>query len=132
MGKKKRLYAARTHPKGDSMLNKFLVTITAAGAMTLSAAGVTYKVSLLDDSNIGGKQFKAGDYKVELKDSSTAVILKGKKSVEVPVKEETAPSKFSTTEIQYVGDHKVQEIRIGGTNTKLVFGDNNTTSNGTE
>ena len=114
------------------MLNKILVTLTAAAAFTLSAAGVTYKVSLLDDSTIGGKQFKAGDYKVELKDSDTALVVKGKKSVEVPVKTETAPNKFSTTEIEYVGDHQVKEIRVGGTNTKLVFGDTNTSSNGTE
>ena len=104
------------------MLNKILITLTTAGALVLSAAGLTYKVSLLDDSTIGGKQFKAGDYKVELKDNATAVVTKGKKSVEVPVKTETGPNKFSTTEIEYVNDHQVQEIRIGGTNTKLVFG----------
>ena len=112
------------------MLNKILLALTAAGALTLSAAGLTYKVSLLDDSIIGGKQFKAGDYKVELKDNSTAILVKGKKAVEVPVKTETAPNKFSATEIEYVNDHRVQEIRIGGTNTKLVFGDANTPANG--
>lgn len=112
------------------MLNKILLTLTTAGVLTLSAAGLTYKVSLLDDSTIGGKQFKAGDYKVELKDNNTAVVTKGKKSVEIPMKTETAPTKFSTTEIEYVNDHQVQEIRIGGTNTKLVFGDVNTTSTG--
>ena len=114
------------------MLNKFVMTLAVAGAFTLSAAGLTYKVSLLDDSTIGGKQFKAGDYKVELKDDSTAVVLKGKKAVEVPVKTETSPTRFSTTEIEYVGDHQVKEIRVGGTNTKLVFGDINTPSNGME
>ncbi|HEX4748421.1 MAG TPA: hypothetical protein VH302_02665 [Bryobacteraceae bacterium] len=114
------------------MLKKILITLSTAGALVVSAAGLTYKVSLLDDSTIGGKQFKAGDYKVELKDNDTALVTKGKKSVEVAVKTETAPSKFSTTEIEYVNDHQVQEIRIGGTTTRLVFSGANTASNGME
>jgi hypothetical protein len=115
------------------MLNKILITLTTVGALSLSAAGLTtYKVSLLDDSTIGGKQFKAGDYKVELKDSNTAVMKKGKQVVEVPVKTETGPNKFSATEIEYVNDHQVKEIRVGGTNTRLIFGDNNTAANGME
>jgi hypothetical protein len=98
--------------------------------MTLSAAGVTYKVSLLDDSIVAGKQVKAGDYKIELKDNSTAVLVHGKKSIEVPAKAETSPTKFSTTEIQYTNNNDLQEIRIGGTNTKIVFGGTNSTTSG--
>jgi hypothetical protein len=114
------------------MLNKLVLTLTTAGLMTLSAAGTTYKVSLLDDSVVAGQQVKAGDYKVEMKDNNTAVFIHGKKSIEVPAKEETSPKKFSTTEIEYFNNNQLQEIRVGGTNTKLVFGGNNATGNGME
>jgi hypothetical protein len=100
--------------------------------MTLSAAGVTYKISLLDDSVVGGQKVKAGDYKVELKDNNTAVLKEGKKSIEVPAKAETSPNKFSTTEIQYSNNNSLQEIRIGGTNTRIVFGNANASANGME
>jgi hypothetical protein len=114
------------------MLNKILLTVTTAGLMTLSAAGVTYKISLLDDSVIAGQQVKAGDYKVELKDNNTAVLVHGKKSIEVPAKAETSRTKFSQTEIQYSTDNKLQEIRVGGTNTKIVFGGATSNANGME
>jgi hypothetical protein len=114
------------------MLNKILLTLTAAGIMTLSAAGATYKISLLDDSVVAGKQIKAGDYKVELKDNNTAVLMHGKKSIEVPAKTETSPTKFATTEIQYQNNNQLQEIRVGGTNTKIVFGGSDTSASGME
>jgi hypothetical protein len=112
------------------MLNKVILTLAAAGIMTLSAAGATYKVSLLDDSVVAGKQIKAGDYKVELKDSNTAVLMQGKKSVEVPAKTETNPTKYATTEMQYTNNNQLQEIRIGGTHTKIVFGGATTPASG--
>ncbi len=114
------------------MLNRILLTLTTAGLMTLSAAGVTYKVSLLDNSVVAGKQVKAGDYKVELKDNNTAVLMHGKNSIEVPAKEETSPTKFATTELQYTNNNDLQEIRIGGTNTRIVFGSANTSTSGME
>jgi hypothetical protein len=113
------------------MLNKILLSLTTAGLMTLSAAGVTYKISLLDDSVVDGKQVKAGDYKVELKDN-TAILTHGKKSIEVPAKTETSPTRFSQTEIQYSKNNNLQEIRVGGTNTKIVFGAGAATANGIE
>ncbi len=112
------------------MLNKVLLTLTTAGLMALSAAGMTYKISLLDDSTIAGKQIKAGDYKLELKDNNTAVLTHGKKAIEVAAKAETSPNKFQTTEIEYTNNNQVHEIRIGGTNTKIVFTDAATANNG--
>jgi hypothetical protein len=100
--------------------------------MTLSAAGLTYKVSLIDDSVIAGKQVKAGDYKVELKDNNTAVLMHGKQSIEVPAKAETVPTKYATTEIEYSSNNNVQEIHVGGTKTKIVFANANNSSNGME
>ncbi|MFL6450394.1 MAG: hypothetical protein ACJ746_22340 [Bryobacteraceae bacterium] len=110
------------------MLNRVALAFLTAGLMTMSAA--TYKVSLHQDAVIDGKQVKAGNYKIEVKDNNTAVLTQGKKTVEVPVKTETAQSKFSSTQVQYTDGNNLQEIRVGGTNTKLVFGgDKPTTSN---
>jgi hypothetical protein len=109
------------------MLNKIAMTLLTAGAMTLSAAE-TYKVSLHQDAVVDGKQMKAGDYKIEMKDNNTAVLKQGKQSIEVPVRTETAPSKFASTQVQYTNSNNLQEIRIGGTTTKLVFGANNSGS----
>ncbi len=94
--------------------------------MTASAA--TYKVSLHQDSVVNGQTLKAGDYKVEVKDNNTAVLRKGKQSVEVPVQTVTATSKFPSTQVQYNDSNKLQEIRVGGTTTRLVFGPDPTAS----
>src|SRR3954454_12523589 len=111
------------------MLNRIALAFLTAGVMTLSAAS-TYKVSLHQDAMVNGKQVKAGDYKIEVKDNNTAVLKQGKNTVEVPVKTETAESKFSSTQVQYTDGNNLQEIRVGGTNTKLVFGaEKATTSN---
>ena len=72
---------------------------------------------------MNGTELKPGVYKVELKDNK-AVISRGKQSVETPVTAETADSKFSSTSVRYHngdGKYRLQEIRIGGTNTKLIF-----------
>ena len=114
------------------MLNKFLLTLAAAGAVSLSAAAPTYKVSLLQNSMVDGRQVNAGDYKLEMKDSNTAVLKHGKQTIQLPAREETAPAKFSTTEIQYRNNNDLQEIRIGGTNTKIVFQAGHTTAGGAE
>ena len=103
------------------MLNRITLAFLTAGVMTLSAAS-TYKVSLHQDATVNGKQVKAGDYKIEVKDNNTAVLKQGKTTVEVPVKTETAQSKFPSTQVQYTDGNNLQEIRVGGTNTKLVFG----------
>jgi hypothetical protein len=103
------------------MLNRIALAFLTAGVMTMSAAG-TYKVSLHQNVTVSGKQLKAGDYKIEVKDNNTAVLKQGKNTIEVPVKTETADSKFATTQIQYTDGNNLQEIHVGGTNTKLVFG----------
>jgi hypothetical protein len=57
-------------------------------------------------------------------ENSKAVMSKGKDKVEATVKVESTGEKFSSTSIRYAqenGKNKVQEIRLGGTKTKLVF-----------
>ncbi len=113
------------------MLNRLFLGLVAVGVMTLTAATGTYKITLFQDSVVNGKQLKAGDYKVEMKDNS-AVLKQGKQIVEIPARAETGSSKFSSTQIEYKNNNNIQEIRVGGTNTKIVFGNTGSASNGAE
>ncbi len=68
-------------------------------------------------------QLEPGDYKLDL-DGSKVVISNGKKSAAADVKVETSDKKFSATSVRYQngdGNYHVQEIRLGGTKTKIVF-----------
>ena len=104
------------------MTKKLLLSF---GTLALAAASAasSYRITLFQPSIVGGKELKPGEYKVTLKDNK-ALIAKGKDSVEADVKTETADAKFSSTTVRYSngdGKYKVQEIRLGGTNTRLVF-----------
>ncbi len=81
---------------------------------------------------VDGKRVNAGDYKIEIKDNNTAILKRGKQTMELPAREETGPAKFSTTELQYTNNNDLQEIRIGGTNTKIVFGTGHAPAGGAE
>jgi hypothetical protein len=66
---------------------------------------------------------KPGEYRVEVNEQ-TAVIRNGKVHGECAVKVETGESKYDTTTVRYdttSGKMRIQEIRLGGTKTKLVF-----------
>lgn len=70
-----------------------------------------------------GKELKPGDYRIDLKDSKV-VIAGGKQSVEATVKVEHAETRFASTTVRYAtggGKYSIQEIRLGGTKTKVVF-----------
>ncbi len=110
------------------MLNKLALTFTLGSALAVFAASNTYKVSILDDTTVEGKQVKAGDYKLELA-NNTATLKHGKDVIEVPAHTEQAQTKYGSTQIQFV-DNKLHEIHIGGTSTKVVFGTENAASTG--
>lgn len=100
---------------------KFLAIFLTLAIFTASAA--TYNVTLFQPSLVAGKELKPGDYKLILEDGK-AIIQKGKEKVEATVKVEQSDSKFSSTSVRYAeenGKLKIQEIRLGGTTTKLVF-----------
>lgn len=99
---------------------KFLVLFFTAAMVFASAA--SYNVTLFQPSVVSGKELKPGEYKLTI-DGGTAILVKGKEKVEFAVKLETAESKFSSTSVRYAdqgGKMKVQEIRLGGTTTKVV------------
>ena len=92
-------------------------------AMAVASAADTYRITLFQPSVVAGTELKPGEYKVTVTDNK-AVIATGKKSVEAAVKVETGDSKFASTTVRYQttdGKYKVQEIRLGNTNKKLVF-----------
>lgn len=87
------------------------------------ASAATYNVTLFQPSHVAGKDLKPGEYKLTV-ENDKATIAKGKDKVEASVKLETGDAKFSATSVRYMDDNgkaKVQEIRLGGTNTKVVF-----------
>jgi len=93
-------------------------------ALALAVASAkTYAVTLFQPAVLAGTELKAGQYQLDLND--TRVVIKhGKLKVECDVKVETADSKFATTTVRFAngnGKLRIQEIRLGGTNLKLVF-----------
>jgi hypothetical protein len=93
---------------------------------TLALAGAiaaTHTVTLFQPSLVAGKELKPGEYKLTL-ENNKVVIEKGKQKVEAEVKVESGDTKFTSTSVRYRtegGAMKVQEIRLGGTTTKLIF-----------
>lgn len=106
------------------MMTKTLKCLVVFLTFTLiAAAASTHNVQLFQPSVISGQELQPGQYKLTL-DDSKVVISKGKQSVEASVRTETSDSKFSSTSVRYTtegGKMKVQEIRLGGTNTRLIF-----------
>jgi hypothetical protein len=87
------------------------------------ASAKSYTLNLYQAAMLGQTELKPGTYTVEVKDQK-AVIRNGKLVSETPVKVEAAESKFNSTSVRFTnGDGKmhIREIRLGGTNTKLVF-----------
>jgi hypothetical protein len=103
-------------------MKKFLVSFAVLGLMAASAAD-SYRITFYQPSIVAGKEFKPGEYKVTVKDGK-AMIGHGKNAVAAPVKVEEAENKFNSTSVRYSngdGKYTVQEIRVGNSNTKIVF-----------
>ena len=92
-------------------------------ALAVASAASSYHFSLFQPSILAGKELKPGDYKLQL-NGDKAIIKVGKETVEAAVKVENGTQKFSETSVRFGtadGKMTVQEIRLGGTSTKLVF-----------
>ena len=84
------------------------------------AASNTFKVDIFQDSVVDGKTLKAGNYKIMM-ENGNAVLKEGKQTIEVPAREENEPNKIASTELLYKDTTNLQEIRVGGTHTRIVF-----------
>jgi len=104
-------------------MKKFLLAFLVVALGAVSAK--TYKVTFYQPAVVGNTELRPGDYKLDLQD--TKVVLKGERvAAESAVKIETAGSNFPATTVRYTttdGKTRVQEIRLGGTNMKLVLSD---------
>lgn len=109
-------------------MKKVVLSFVALGTLAF-AANDTFKVNLLQDSVIEGKALKAGEYKLSF-ENGTAVFKQGKEAVEVPARQENQASKVSTTVLQYQDGTNLQEIRLGGTHTRIVFDNNSSMHSG--
>jgi hypothetical protein len=92
-------------------------------ALAIASAASSYHFSLFQKSVVAGKELQPGDYKIQL-DGNKATIKAGKQTIEAAVKVESGTEKFSETSVRFGtadGKMTVQEIRLGGTSTKLVF-----------
>ena len=101
------------------MIKKLSIGFVAL-SLAVASAATSYKVTLFQPSVINGTELKPGEYKVEVKDNK-AVLWQGKSSTEVPVKVESTEQKNRATAVRYGSGSHIEEIRIGGTKTKLVF-----------
>jgi hypothetical protein len=104
-------------------MKKALAVMFALG-ISVAYAASSYHVTLYKPTTINGTQLKAGDVKLELQ-GDKVVIKQGKTSVESSVTVQNGSQKFDASTVGYVGDstnNQVQEIRLGGTTTKLLFG----------
>ena len=102
-------------------MNKLLVAIALLG-VSLVANAKSFHVTLYEKSVLGSTELKPGEYTIELKDQQV-VIRNGKQEAQAAVKVENEGSKFGTTTVRYTngdGRYHIQEIRLGGTNMKLV------------
>src|SRR5271154_4143324 len=91
----------------------------ASVALAVASAATSYNVTFYQPVMINGSELKAGDYKVELKDK-TAVIKQGKVMTEAPVTVQNDSQKYQRSAVRLNG-MQVEEIRIGGTSTRIVF-----------
>jgi hypothetical protein len=101
----------------------FKYAFSFASLALLASAAPVYKVTLTEPAVIGGSALKPGDYKIVV-NGDKATLTSGKTSIEVPVKVENGTQKFSYTSVESSsesGKNILDDIRVGGTSTTLVF-----------
>ncbi len=103
------------------MYKKLVAGFALISALAIASAANSYRVDLYQATVVNGTTFKPGECKVEVKDNHV-VLKQGKTSAEASVKVESAKDKFPSTSVGYADGNHIQEIRLGGTTTKLVFG----------
>src|SRR5580658_10246053 len=107
-------------------MNGKLLLLT--GALALSTLGIanakSYSFLISEASKIGTSTLKPGEYEVSVK-GDQAVFERDGKSVSVPVKIEQSAKKFDSTTVDATtkdGAHIIREIDLGGSATRLEFG----------
>jgi len=102
-------------------MKRLILTALICGVSLVSAK--TFNLKLHQPSIVSGTELAPGNYKAELTDNKL-VIRSKQQSVEAAVTVENEGNKFRGTSVRYQngdGTYRLQEIRIGGTNTKVVL-----------
>lgn len=102
---------------------KTIVLLFAATVLAVASAAENYTLTLFQPSVVAGTELKAGDYKLTLNDGHV-LFKNGRKKFETDVTVETVEEKYKSTRVRYNdngGKLHITEIRLGGTNKKLVF-----------
>ncbi len=100
---------------------KFALALSVFALGVASAA--THHVTVSDTEYVNGTQLKPGDYNLVVQ-GDKAIFKSGKTVVEAPAKVETEGQKFDETSLRSEnvnGKTTLEEIRLGGTHTKIVF-----------
>jgi hypothetical protein len=92
----------------------------ATAALAVASAASSYNVTFYQPVMINGAEIKAGDYTLELKDDNTAVFKQGDTVAEAAVKVKNDGQKYDRNIVR-LDRHRVEEIRLAGTTTRLVF-----------
>jgi len=103
------------------MIRRLIVLLSMVSLAVANAAN-SFQVQLYQPTTINGTTLKPGEAKLELKENK-AMLKQGKTTVEATVKVETAKTKYLYTTIGYQegSDHKIKDICLAGTTTRLVF-----------
>lgn len=104
-------------------MTRNLIALFVLFAVAVAWAAAGYNVTLSKPAVVGGAEIKAGNYKLEL-NGDKAVLKNGKTTIEADVTVEAAPNKFDSTSACCLGEdgkYRLQEIRVGGTTTKVTF-----------
>ena len=109
-------------------MKKAIAVMLAIGISAAYAAS-SYQVTLYKATTINGTQLKPGAVKVEVQ-GDKVLLKQGKTSVESNVTVQTSDRKFEASSVTYNAGatDQVQEIRLGGTGTKLLFDSANKTA----
>jgi hypothetical protein len=92
-----------------------------AAATLAFCAGKTYTFTLLQPAVVGATELKPGEHRLML--DGNIFVVDGKAATRTTVKVETVNEKFNQTSVRTGSDggkSRIQEIRLGGSNTKLV------------
>jgi len=115
------------------MKTKFMLAFAVCALAIVSAAS-TYHVTFDNPTWIAGNELKPGDYTIKV-DGDKIVLKSGKNVVETSAKVETNDQKFESTSFRMIdqgGKPVLEEIRVGGTRTRIVLESAPNTANGTE
>ena len=104
------------------MTKRFLMLFSAIAVSVAAYAANTVRVDLYQPTVVNGTTFKPGEAKLEIQ-GDKAVLRQGKVSAEASVKVENAKSKYNFTTIGYKegNDHKIKDICVAGTTTRVLF-----------